>query len=92
MLPGPSTNGERATFEAYYDGHKDAYFVTDVSSKSQANALHINHATALLVAATGATHLYLANAAVGVLIAVALVARRSTLVLVYGALARRSDT
>ena len=39
---GPSTNTQQATFQAYYDGHKDAYLVTDVSSKSQASALHVN--------------------------------------------------
>lgn len=39
---GPSTNAEQATFQAYYDGHKDTYLVTDVSSKSQATALHVN--------------------------------------------------
>jgi len=39
---GPSTNTEQATFQAYYDGHKDTYLVTDVSSKSQARALHVN--------------------------------------------------
>jgi len=31
MLPlGPGANTERTTFQAFYDGHKDAYFVTDV--------------------------------------------------------------
>jgi hypothetical protein len=39
---GPGTTTERTAFQAFYDGHKDTYFVTDVSSKSQANALHIN--------------------------------------------------
>lgn len=39
---GPSTNTQRGSFQAYYDGHKDTYFVTDVSSKSQAAALHVN--------------------------------------------------
>lgn len=43
LLLGPGTNTERTTFQAYYDGHKDAYFVTDVSSKSQARALHVNY-------------------------------------------------
>jgi hypothetical protein len=42
LLLGPGSNSERTTFQAYYDGHKDAYFVTDVSSKSQAAALHVN--------------------------------------------------
>jgi hypothetical protein len=42
LLLGPGTNSERTTYQAYYDGHKDAYFITDVSSKSQAKALGIN--------------------------------------------------
>jgi hypothetical protein len=41
---GPSTRTEATTYEAYYDGHKDAYLVTDVSSKAQAKALHANYA------------------------------------------------
>jgi hypothetical protein len=48
LLPlGPATKTRQPTFHAYYDGHKDAYLVTDVSSKSQARALHINYATEL---------------------------------------------
>lgn len=48
MLPlGPSTNTERTTYQAYYDGHKDAYLVTDVSSKAQASALHVNYSKEL---------------------------------------------
>jgi hypothetical protein len=39
---GPSTNTEQAAFQAYYDGHKDTYLVTDVSSKTQATSLHVN--------------------------------------------------
>jgi hypothetical protein len=39
---GPGASTERTAFQAYYDGHKDTYFVTDVSSKPQATALHIN--------------------------------------------------
>jgi hypothetical protein len=47
LLLGPGTSSERSTFQAFYDGHKDAYFVTDVSSKSQAAAMHINYAKEL---------------------------------------------
>jgi len=48
LLPlGPATKTRQRTFQAYYDGHKDAYLVTDVSNKSQARALHINFAAAL---------------------------------------------
>jgi hypothetical protein len=33
---------EDTRFQGYYDGHKDTFLVTDVSSKAQASALHIN--------------------------------------------------
>ena len=48
LLPlGPATKSRQLTYRAYYDGHKDAYLVTDVSSKAQARALHINYAAEL---------------------------------------------
>ena len=48
LLPlGPATKTRQRTFHAYYDGHKDAYLVTDVSNKAQARALHINYAAEL---------------------------------------------
>ncbi|HEY4413715.1 MAG TPA: hypothetical protein VGN06_12005, partial [Gaiellaceae bacterium] len=47
LLVGPTTQTKQATFEGYYDGHKDAYLITDVSSKSQAAALHVNFSAAL---------------------------------------------
>jgi len=43
LLLGPASHTQQATYEAYYDGHKDAYLITDVSSKAQATALHINY-------------------------------------------------
>jgi hypothetical protein len=43
LLLGPSSMTSQATFQAYYDGHKDAYLITDVSSKAQAKALHVNY-------------------------------------------------
>ena len=39
---GPVVHAKTATYLGYYDGHKDAYLVTDVSSKAQAKAMHIN--------------------------------------------------
>ena len=40
---GPAVKKTKtATYFGYYDGHKDAYLVTDVSSKAQAKAMHIN--------------------------------------------------
>ncbi len=47
LLLGPSASTSQQTFQAYYDGHKDAYLITDVSSKSQAKALHVNFSAAL---------------------------------------------
>jgi hypothetical protein len=47
LLLGPAAQTKQATFEGYYDGHKDAYLLTDVSSKSQAAALHMNFSAAL---------------------------------------------
>jgi hypothetical protein len=37
----------RLAYKGYYDGHKDTYLVTDVSSKSQAKALRINYSPEL---------------------------------------------
>jgi hypothetical protein len=42
LLLGSPTHTQQTTYWGYYDGHKDAYYVTDVSSKSQATSLGIN--------------------------------------------------
>ena len=47
LLLGPSFTTSQTTFRGYYDGHKDTYLITDVSSKAQAKALHINYSAAL---------------------------------------------
>ena len=67
MLPlGPGANSERTTYQAYYDGHKDAYFVTDVSSKAQATAMHINFSKELAgVKGAPAQYFVLGRAAAG---------------------------
>jgi hypothetical protein len=44
---GPAAMGSAKTYAGYYDGHKDTYVVTDVSSKSQASAMHINYSAPL---------------------------------------------
>jgi len=44
---GPSSMSSQTTFNGFYDGHKDVYLVTDVSSKAQARELHINFSAAL---------------------------------------------
>jgi hypothetical protein len=44
---GAASHSPQATYQGYYDGHKDAYLITDVSSKAQASALQINYSLAL---------------------------------------------
>ena len=44
---GPTVKSKTATYLGYYDGHKDTYLVTDVSSKAQATAMHINYSAEL---------------------------------------------
>ncbi len=44
---GPAARSVQPAYEAFYDGHKDAYLVTDVSSKAQATAMHINYSAEL---------------------------------------------
>jgi hypothetical protein len=39
---GPAVQAKTPTYLGYYDGHKDTYLVTDVSSKAQAKAMHVN--------------------------------------------------
>jgi len=40
---GPVSQVTRPAFHGYYDGHKDTYLNTDVSSKTEAAAMHINY-------------------------------------------------
>jgi hypothetical protein len=47
LLLGPAAQTQQPTFSGYYDGHKDTYLVTDVSSKAQASALHVNFSAPL---------------------------------------------
>ena len=35
---GPVTKKREPTFKGFYDGHKDIYLITDVSSKAQASS------------------------------------------------------
>jgi hypothetical protein len=44
---GQPSQVQEKVFKGYYDGHLDTYLVLDVSSKSQATALHINYAPRL---------------------------------------------
>jgi hypothetical protein len=63
---GPASHRQMAVYHGYYDGHKDAYVITDVSSKSQASAWHVNFAP-ILKGAKGAPEQYfvLGRAAAG---------------------------
>ena len=48
MLPlGPASHSSQKTYQGFYDGHKDGYLVTDVSSKQQAAELHVNFSAEL---------------------------------------------
>jgi hypothetical protein len=40
---GPTAMMARPAFLGYYDGHKDTYLNTDVSSKADAKSMHINY-------------------------------------------------
>jgi hypothetical protein len=44
---GPATKISRPAFHGYYDGHKDTYLSTDVSSKAEAKAMHINYSAGI---------------------------------------------
>jgi hypothetical protein len=47
LLLGPKSHVSEVAFKGFYDGHKDTYLITDVSSKSQAKALRVNYSAAL---------------------------------------------
>src|SRR6266567_436478 len=44
---GPASKIARPAFHGYYDGHKDTYLNTDVSTKADARAMHVNYAPVL---------------------------------------------
>src|ERR671930_264031 len=44
---GPEITVKRPAFHGYYDGHKYTYLNTDVSSKAQAKAMHVNYSPVL---------------------------------------------
>ncbi len=44
---GPTSTISRPAFHGYYDGHKDTYLNTDVSSKAEATAMHINYSASI---------------------------------------------
>ena len=46
-IMGPTKRVVRPAFHGYYDGHKDTYLNTDVSSKADAAAMHINYSASI---------------------------------------------
>ena len=44
---GPAGRVSQKAFHGYYDGHKDTYLNTDVSSKIEAKAMHVNYSARL---------------------------------------------
>src|SRR6266540_4441630 len=55
---GPSSPISRPAFQGYYDGHKDTYLNTDVSSKPEAAMMHVNY-SARLASIKGLPEIYL---------------------------------
>ena len=57
---GPTVTVKRPAFHGYYDGHKDTYLNTDVSSQAEAKAMHVNYSPVLKsVPLTTAPEIYL---------------------------------
>jgi hypothetical protein len=46
-IMGPTARISRPAFHGYYDGHKDTYLNTDVSSKADAEAMRINYSASI---------------------------------------------
>ena len=44
---GKPTPTKEPVYKGFYDHHIDTYLITDVSSKSQAKAMHVNYSAAL---------------------------------------------
>src|SRR5216684_2876323 len=47
MMMGPSHTISQPSFQGYYDGHKDTYLSTDISSRAEAKAMHINYSASI---------------------------------------------
>ena len=60
---GPAAHASQLVYQGYYDGHKDTYLVTDVSSKSQAAALHVNYSSALAAVKSAPAQYFIQGAA-----------------------------
>ena len=47
MMMGPAGTISQISFQGYYDGHKDTYLSTDISSKTEAAMMHINYSASI---------------------------------------------
>ena len=47
MMMGPSHSIRQPSFTGYYDGHKDTYLSTDISSKAEAKAMGIPYSATI---------------------------------------------
>jgi hypothetical protein len=57
-MMGKPTTLARPAFHGFYDGHTDTYLNTDVSSKTEAKAMHVNY-SAKIGAVKGLPEIYL---------------------------------
>jgi hypothetical protein len=46
-MMGPSRTIAQPAFKGYYDGHKDTYLSTDISSRAEAQMMHINYSASI---------------------------------------------
>jgi hypothetical protein len=58
-MMGPSHRTSVTSFLGYYDGHKDTFLSTDVSSRTQAKSEHINFSAKLAASAKTSEELYM---------------------------------
>src|SRR5438105_1086262 len=47
LMMGSPKPIKQPSFQGYYDGHKDTYLSTDISSKAEAKAMHINYSASI---------------------------------------------
>ncbi len=47
MMMGSTKPIKQPSFQGYYDGHKDTYLSTDISSKAEAKEMHINYSASI---------------------------------------------
>jgi hypothetical protein len=58
-MMGPARRVSITSFQGYYDGHKDTFLGTDVSSRAAAKAEHINFSAKLAASAQTSEELYM---------------------------------